>query len=116
MTTQAEFNNWMEAWHLSRLDASDYDPAPGSANEMSAVKRAVAVAAWHQILGRNTGEGDTTLINMHTVMGEIYYTLKSGILDKILIASLEDNADIDEEALANQIGRASCRERVCQYV
>src|SRR3546814_10723919 len=36
-------------------------------------------------------------------------------LDRTVAASLADRA-VDEHALRRKIGRASCRERVCQYV
>lgn len=102
MPTQAEFNAWLDAYYLDRLKASEFDPNAGQPHSMSAVKKAFTVAPWHQALGSQAGQDPQhPLVNMHKVMSDIYWTLQSGILDKILVASLEDNADIDEEALAN---------------
>src|SRR3546814_9910979 len=39
--------------------------------------------------------------------------LSSGVRDLTVVSN---NAGVDGEGLGKQIGRASCRERVCQYV
>src|SRR3546814_13767392 len=43
---------------------------------------------------------------------EIFHTLKKGLADKGLMTAVGDEGGF----APNQIGRASCRERVCQYV
>lgn len=100
MPTEAQFYAWLDEYFLARLKASDYDPITGRPNSMHPVKKVFTVAPWHQALGDQAGQdAQHPLVNMHTVMGDIYWTLKSGVLDKILAAAQVD--DVDEEALAN---------------
>src|SRR3546814_15412161 len=42
--------------------------------------------------------------------------LGKGALDRLLVSFQRAVKEKSSEALGNQIGRASCRERVCQYV
>src|SRR3546814_1660704 len=59
--------------------------------------------------GKNARE---TLAAVHAKLEE----LKSSLPEGVEIVTTYDRSELIDRAVENQIGRASCRERVCQYV
>src|SRR3546814_6143350 len=83
----------MDSYYRSRLNPNTWDPNTGKPHSMHPVKRAFAVAPWHQPLGRNAGQdADHPLINMHAVIGSLYYAQQN--LPTLLAEALDELDDV----------------------